>query len=128
MSVEILIPVEQDSTKNLRRRMQQASEVVNSNREMLREIEAELCRRQEGQSLEEALAELCHEQWSGWMDHLFGLCVKQGDGSVVIPAQLYSRWHRQMQTRYDDLSESEQASDRREARKFADVFSRWERY
>lgn len=126
MGAEELRPVEEDSTRSLRKRLERARFAIESNQIEITKIEAELVRRQEPMSLEEALAELCHDQWSGWMEYLFGLCIKQEDGNVVIPSQFYNRWHRQMNTPYAELSESEQASGRREARKFSDVFERWE--
>ena len=78
-------------------------------------------------NLEEALAELCHSQWSGWMKYLFSHCGEQvkfeeGEhfktGNMVIPKWAVERWGRQMTTDYDFLSAEEQESDRVEARKF----------
>lgn len=70
---------------------------------------------------EEALAALAHEQWSGWMEYLFGKCVwrDRGDGSnePAIPQEFADRWIRQMNTPYAGLSEEEKESDRVEARK-----------
>jgi len=125
MGAEIVIPVEKDSTSNLRQRLLRARDVVQSNQDEIAEIEAELICREGGMNLREVLAELCHDQWSGWMRYLFGLCVKTDDGSVLIPSELYTRWYRQMTTPYAELSQREQDSDRREAQKFEDVFERW---
>lgn len=77
----------------------------------------------------EKLAELCHEQWSGWMKYLFSQCTTEkqiiisANGNknitnIIIPSWAVERWMRQMKTEYQDLSEAEKRSDRREADKF----------
>lgn len=66
----------------------------------------------------EALADLCHEQWSGWMKYLFEKSSVQNDESVAIPPDMVKRWKRQLSTPYKDLSKKEQDSDRTEADKF----------
>lgn len=66
----------------------------------------------------EALAELCHKQWSGWMRYLFKKCEENEGGAVTIPKWAVKRWSRQMETKYSQLSEDEQNSDRIEADKF----------
>ena len=72
----------------------------------------------------EKLADLAHEQWSGWMQYFFTKCAVQPDGCVVIPPDLVKRWSRQMTTTYAELPESEKQSDRVEAGKMlARVFS-----
>lgn len=68
----------------------------------------------------EELAALAHEQWSGWMKHLFSKCVivtYQGGERVVaeIPHWARERWARQMNTPYSELSDEEKESDRAEA-------------
>ncbi len=79
--------------------------------------------------LQEQLAELAHDQWSGWMEYLFDKCIdyKPGkvqaeEGAVVIPKWAVERWVRQAGTKYCDLSSLEQDSDRAEADKFLAVF------
>jgi len=69
-------------------------------------------------NLREALADLCHSQWSGWMKYLFSKCSLNPDGSVTIPKSLVERWSRQHLTEFSQLSEPEQNSDRTEADKF----------
>lgn len=66
----------------------------------------------------EKLAELCHDQWSTWMQYLFSKCTKNDLGEVVIPKWAVEQWTRQMNTKYKDLSYEEKESDRREAVKF----------
>lgn len=74
--------------------------------------------------LREKLAELCHEQWSGWMKYLFSKNPVESDGSWVMPAWAVERWQRQMDTPYSELSESEKQSDRNEADKFLVLLER----
>lgn len=68
--------------------------------------------------VKETIAEVCHNQWSGWMRYLFSKSIHNDDGSVTIPVALVQRWKRQMSTKYCDLSKTEQDSDRKEAEKF----------
>ena len=70
--------------------------------------------------LREQLAELSHEQWSGWMEYLFSLTAPElqaGRRCEVIPPDLVERWKRQMKTPYTQLPENEKESDRKEADK-----------
>lgn len=72
----------------------------------------------------EKLAELCHDQWSGWMEYLFQKCSPNiHTGETIIPAWAVDRWKRQMNTKYQFLSESEKDSDRKEADKFIELWS-----
>ena len=66
----------------------------------------------------EQLADLCHEQWSGWMKYLFSKGTFNEDGSWTMPAWAVERWQRQIATCYFNLSEDEKESDRVEADKF----------
>ena len=75
--------------------------------------------------LREKLADLCHEQWSQWMEYLYGKCdntisiyATEGKTQAIIPKEFTARWYRQMNTSYEGLSEEEKESDRREADKF----------
>jgi len=74
-------------------------------------------------NLREKLADLCHRQWSGWVQYMFSKGTYNDDGSWTMPAWAVERWTRQMDTPYADLSESEQDSDRREADKFLAIVS-----
>ena len=71
--------------------------------------------------LRELLAALAHEQWAGWMKYLFDKAIEDGDGRIVLPALLVSRWKRQMNTAYIDLPEGEKDSDRAEADKLLNL-------
>lgn len=68
--------------------------------------------------MREVLANLCHDQWSGWMRYLFSKGTFHDDGTWTMPAEFVQRWQRQMSTHYTHLSQSEQESDRTEADKF----------
>jgi hypothetical protein len=65
--------------------------------------------------LREALADLAHQQWSGWMDYLFSKCEMNEDGTATIPAWAVERWQHQIKTPYRELSEPEKNNDRHEA-------------
>ncbi len=55
------------------------------------------------------------------MKWLFSCSQHNEDGSVTIPREKVERWKRQMETPYDQLSEQEQNSDRREADKVLEI-------
>ena len=74
--------------------------------------------------LREQLAALCHEQWSGWMRHLFSQSSPEANGTLVIPEWAVKRWFKQMTTPYHALSHEEQESDRSEADRFITIFNR----
>ena len=66
----------------------------------------------------ERLADIEHERWSHWMKYLFSKSIKNENGSVTIPKEFVERWERQLNTSYNNLSESEKESDRCEVRKY----------
>lgn len=66
----------------------------------------------------EALADVAHESWAGWMRYLFEKSTDNPDGTVTIPVDQVERWRRQVDTPYNELSEEEKESDRKEARKY----------
>lgn len=72
--------------------------------------------------MREALAKLCHDQWSGWVKYMFSKGTFNKDGTWTMPAWAVERWTHQMDTPYEELSEAEQDSDRKEAAKFSKVF------
>lgn len=72
--------------------------------------------------LVEKLSDLAHQQWSGWMTYLF----KQGkfnnkDGGFTINESSVTHWLNQINIHYNDLTESEKASDRKEAYRVLEV-------
>lgn len=81
--------------------------------------------------IKEALASLCHDQWSGWMKYLFSKCeparCEHGTtNDVVIPAGLVSRWRRQCSTPYSQLPDIEKESDRAEAQRIIETLARFD--
>jgi len=73
--------------------------------------------------LREKLANLCHQQWVGWMSYLFSKGVFNEDGTWTMPKEFVERWMRQTSTPYENLSHPEQESDRKEADKFLAVIN-----
>ena len=71
----------------------------------------------------EALADYAHKAWAGWMKYLFEKSEKNEDGTVTIPAWAVERWQRQVETSYEQLPESEKASDRKEAKEILDIIN-----
>ena len=82
------------------------------------------------ESLKEGFAEYAHEVWCQWMRYLFSKSFQLKnnsdlDGGAIIPPYLVKRWLRQMNTVYDNLSEEEKESDRKQALKIIDIFADW---
>ena len=65
----------------------------------------------------EKLADVQHAIWASWMQWVFDICPANDDGSVTIPAELVARWKRQIDTKYEDLTDPEKDSDREQADK-----------
>ncbi len=63
----------------------------------------------------EKLANYEHNRWSRWQKYLHSCSIKNSDGSITIPKDKVDRWERQLNTNYDELSEEEKESDRKEA-------------
>jgi hypothetical protein len=74
------------------------------------------------EEMREKLADLQHEQWSGWMKYMFSKSQMLVDNDIVVPAYLANRWRRQMETPYSELPEEEKESDRIEADKYLPLF------
>jgi hypothetical protein len=66
----------------------------------------------------EPLAAIEHERWSHWQQYLHSKGVAQPDGSLLLPADLVARWQKQIDAKYDELSEREKNSDREQVRKY----------
>lgn len=64
-------------------------------------------------NLREQFADLCHRQWTGWMEWMLDR----------LNPESIARWRRQMATKYCDLSEREKESDRKEADRFLALLS-----
>jgi hypothetical protein len=70
------------------------------------------------ESLLEELAAIEHERWAHWQRYVHSIGDRRPDGSVVLPADLVQRWDAQIATPYQDLSESEKASDREQVHRY----------
>jgi hypothetical protein len=66
----------------------------------------------------ETLASVEHERWSHWQRYMHSKCVPQGDGALLIPADLVKRWGKQANTPYSELTNQEKESDREQVRKY----------
>jgi hypothetical protein len=73
--------------------------------------------------LVEQLAAVEHERWSHWQRHVHRKCVRQPDGSLLLPAGLVARWEKQINTKYAELDEQEKESDREQVRKYLPVIA-----
>jgi hypothetical protein len=71
----------------------------------------------------EHLASIEHERWSHWQNYMHEQGQKQADGSLVIPAELVSRWEQQASTSYADLTEREKDSDREQVARYLPVIA-----
>lgn len=73
----------------------------------------------------EKIAEKVHESWSIWMKYLFSQCDNAPsefeEGTQLLPAWAFDRWQRQMNTKYEDLTENEKKSDREHADKIVGI-------
>ena len=75
------------------------------------------------QAILELLADNEHATWGSWMLYLFEKSTKNKDGTVTIPRWAVERWTRQANTEYQDLSEEEKESDRREVRHIVEILT-----
>lgn len=66
----------------------------------------------------ERLAAIEHERWASWQRYVHDHCDRQEDGSLVIPAELATRWEAQIATPYGGLSEQEKQSDREQVNRY----------
>jgi len=73
--------------------------------------------------LVERLAAVEHERWSHWQRYMHTMAVRQPDGSLLVPAELVSRWERLMNTNYTELNEKEKESDREQVRKYLPILA-----
>jgi hypothetical protein len=72
----------------------------------------------EGEHTIDRLAAIEHERWAHWQQYLHSKCERQSDGSLVIPAEVVSRWEEQIRTPYEQLTPEEQASDREQVHRY----------
>ena len=75
-------------------------------------------KKQHDETVTEIFAEVAHSIWAHWMRYMFSVCQTSPNGNVMIPDELYTRWMRQLNTHYVDLTEKEKQSDRNVAEQF----------
>lgn len=73
------------------------------------------------QAVLEDLAAIEHERWASWQQYLHEQGIRQADGSILLKAELVSRWELQIQTPYCSLSEEEKDSDRDQVRRYLPI-------
>jgi hypothetical protein len=66
----------------------------------------------------EQLAAVEHERWSHWQRYVHSKCIRQPDGSLLLPADLVARWEKQIDMKYAELDDQERESDREQVRKY----------
>ncbi|MFD6152310.1 hypothetical protein [Streptomyces sp. NPDC060243] len=64
------------------------------------------------------LAAIEHDRWAHWQQYLHDQCERRDDGSLVIPAELVSRWEEQIRTPYEELAPEVQESDREQVQRY----------
>lgn len=60
----------------------------------------------------EKLAAVEHERWSQWQRYVHSKCIRQPDGSLLLPADLVARWEKQIAMKYAELSDTDKERDR----------------
>ncbi|UNN05329.1 hypothetical protein [Rhodococcus opacus] len=75
----------------------------------------------ESEELMRRLATAEHERWAHWQKYVHDHGERRGDGSLVIPAELVTRWDTQISTPYPDLSAQEQQSDQDQVRRYLPI-------
>lgn len=69
----------------------------------------------------EILAEFEHDRWSVWQKYVHYICIKNNDGSYIIPKEYVNRWNNEIETEYKSLPNSIQESDRKQVKKMLKV-------
>lgn len=69
-------------------------------------------------SLIDRLATIEHDRWSHWQKYMHAKATRNPDGSLVLPADLVSRWEGQIEADYTELSEKEKQSDREQVQRY----------
>lgn len=72
----------------------------------------------ESDELLHRLATIEHERWAHWQQYVHDHGKRQNDGSLIIPAELVTRWDAQIGASYQDLSSGEQRSDQDQVRRY----------
>lgn len=73
----------------------------------------------------ELLSSKEHQRWAKWQKHLHSCCTQNEDGSLTIPKEKVDRWNRQIKTDYENLSEKEKDSDRKQVVKILETIKNY---
>lgn len=80
----------------------------------------------EEKDLIEKLSDYEHDRWGRWQKYLFSKCIVNSDGTLTIPKEFVDRWTILMNTKYNDLTEEEKLSDKKEAARILDIINKIE--
>lgn len=69
-------------------------------------------------NLVDQLASIEHDRWAHWQRYMHSKATRQPDGSLIIPADLVTKWERQIAMPFAQLSETEKDSDREQVQKY----------
>lgn len=70
------------------------------------------------EAAQDELAAVEHERWAHWQRYMHRAGERRPDGSLILPADLVTRWERQITTPFAELSETERDSDREQVRRY----------
>lgn len=74
--------------------------------------------------LREKLAAIEHDRWSHWQRYLHSKGMLRKDGLVLSHDDI-AHWERQINTPYEELSEREKDSDRKEVDKYLPLIKKF---
>ena len=78
------------------------------------------------EKLFEDLAAIEHERWADWQRYLHNQCnFNENRAHWYIPMNLFARWERQIETDYEDLTEKEKDSDRKQVRRYDELIKKF---
>ena len=70
------------------------------------------------EELFEKLADIEHQRWADWQKYVHSKCIKNSDGTLIIPKWAVEQWERQINTPYSKLIEDEKEKDREQVRRY----------
>lgn len=72
-------------------------------------------------SILDDLAAVEHIRWAHWQRFVHEQASRLPDGSLLLPAELVARWERQIETSFEELTETEKESDREQVRRYLPI-------
>ena len=70
------------------------------------------------EELFEKLADIEHQRWADWQKYVHSKCIKNSDGTLIIPKWAVEQWEREINTPYSELIEDEKEKDREQVRRY----------